>query len=84
MKEEYDFSQGQRGPVATSKGKTRITIYLDTDVVEAFKAQAEQAGTGYQTAINQALRDHLADAARAPLTLDDIRRVVHEELAAAV
>ena len=34
MKKEYDFSKGRRGPVIKPKRKTRITIYLDDDVIE--------------------------------------------------
>ena len=34
MKKEYDFSRGKRGPVLPiAKGKTRITIRLDEDLV---------------------------------------------------
>nr|NCS21133.1 CopG family transcriptional regulator [Microcystis aeruginosa G11-06] len=29
MRKEYDFSKGKRGALISSKGKTRITIYLD-------------------------------------------------------
>ena len=57
MRKEYDFSKGKRGPVIPPTGKTRITIMLDNDVVEAFRKHAEARGTGYQTAINEALRD---------------------------
>lgn len=46
MKEEYDFSKAKRGPVASSKGKTRITIMLDDDVIEAARECAENAGAG--------------------------------------
>lgn len=56
MKEEYDFSNAKRGAVASSKGKTRITIMLDDVVIEAARALAESAGYGYQTAINNTLR----------------------------
>ena len=66
MKEEYDFSQGRRGAVIEQPGKTRITIYLDNDVLETFRQEAEAAGSGYQTMINQALREYLAKA-RVPL-----------------
>lgn len=59
MKEEYDFSSAKRGPVASSKGKTRITIMLDDDVIEAARVCAESAGTGYQTVINNLLRQAL-------------------------
>jgi hypothetical protein len=59
MREEYDFSTAKRGPVASSKGKTRITIMLDDDVIEAARECAESAGTGYQTVINNLLRQAL-------------------------
>lgn len=56
MKDEYDFSSAKRGAVASSKGKTRITIMLDDVVIEAARALAESEGYGYQTAINNTLR----------------------------
>jgi hypothetical protein len=56
MKDEYDFSNAKRGPVATGKGKTRITIMLDDVVIEAARALAESEGYGYQTVINNTLR----------------------------
>lgn len=62
MRDEYDFSRGKRGAAIASPGKTRITITLDDDVIETFRARAESAGTGYQALINSALRDALAVA----------------------
>lgn len=56
MKDEYDFSHAKRGAVASSKGKTRITIMLDDVVIDAARALAESEGYGYQTAINNTLR----------------------------
>ena len=82
MRQEYDLSDAKRGPVLKQSGKTRITILLDRDVVNAFRARAEDTGRGYQTAINQALREYLAsgnDGLEATL-----RRVVREELRNAV
>jgi uncharacterized protein (DUF4415 family) len=78
MKSEYDFSQGKRGAIdPLPAGKTRITIRLDDDVIDWFRQRAEQAGgSNYQTAINQALRDHIDRQ-----SLEDLlRRVVREEL----
>jgi len=78
MKEEYDFTQAKRGAIEPLPGgKTRITIRLDDDIIEWFRQQAEQTGGGnYQTAINQALRDHIDRQ-----SLEDLlRRVVREEL----
>lgn len=59
MKDEYDFSSAKRGAIASNKGKTRITIMLDDAVIEAARTLAEQAGTGYQTVINNLLRQAL-------------------------
>jgi uncharacterized protein (DUF4415 family) len=42
------------------KRKTRITIYLDDEVLDEFRLRAERTGTGYQTLINAALRLRLA------------------------
>jgi uncharacterized protein (DUF4415 family) len=42
------------------KRKTRITIYLDDEVLEEFRLLSERCGTGYQTLINAALRNRLA------------------------
>ncbi len=61
MKDEYDFSQGKRGAVASNKGKTRITIMLDDAVIEAARGVAESEGYGYQTVINNTLRHALLD-----------------------
>ncbi|MDP2449918.1 MAG: BrnA antitoxin family protein [Polaromonas sp.] len=85
MRDEYDFSKGKRGAVIASPGKTRITIMLDDDVIEAFRAKAEDAGAGYQTLINAALREALATAndKEKPLTVAALRRVLREELHAA-
>lgn len=68
MKKEYDFGQAERGPVVpVPKGKTRIAIRLDEDVVEWFKRQVHAAGGGnYQTLINTALREYIGSA-REPL-----------------
>jgi uncharacterized protein (DUF4415 family) len=80
MKKEYDFSRGRRGAIdPTPAGKTRITIRLDNDVLEWFRARVNAAGGGnYQTLINSALREHMNRTAE-PLE-ETLRRVVREEL----
>jgi len=80
MKREYDFSRGKRGPVVpVALGKTRITIRLDSDVLEWFKDQVREAGGGkYQSLINAALREFIA-ATGEPLE-ETLRRVIREEL----
>jgi len=81
MKREYEFRRGKRGAIEpTPTGKTRITIRIDDDVLNWFRAQAHAAGGGnYQTLINRALRVHVE---RGQERLEDVvRRAVREELA---
>ena len=83
MKEaEYDFSMAKRGAVLPQTGKTRITIYIDDDVLETFRERGDNAGKGYQTMMNQALRDYLGNV-KQPLDEEILRRVIQEELRAA-
>ncbi|GAB4467968.1 MAG: hypothetical protein OHK0044_09090 [Burkholderiaceae bacterium] len=79
MRKEYDFSKARRGAVVASPGKTRITIMLDDDVIEAFRKRAEAQGTGYQTLINAALRAALQPG-QAPVTEARLRKILREEL----
>jgi uncharacterized protein (DUF4415 family) len=83
MKTEYDFSDAKRGAIRPAKGKTRITLYLDDAVLEAFRLQAQDQGLGYQTLINEALRDKVLTKQPKPVTVADLRRVLREELHAA-
>ena len=80
MRRQYDFSKAKRGPVVpVPKGKTRVTIRLDNDVLEWFREQVHQAGGGnYQTLINQALRRYI-EQSKEPLEAT-LRRVLREEL----
>lgn len=79
MKKEYDFSKAKRGPVVPQSGKTRITIYIDTPILEEFRQRADEAGHGYQTMINEVLKQYL-DANQKPLDADAVRQVIREEL----
>jgi len=83
MKKEYDFSKGKRGAVINApKGKTRITIRIDDDILDWFRGEVEATGGGnYQTLINQALREYL-NQQQQPLE-ELLRRVVREELQSA-
>ena len=80
MRAEYDFSKGKRRALIPTKGKTRITIYIDDVVIEEFRARAEKAGTGYQTMMNDALKAYLAGSTEEPITESILRRVIREEL----
>ncbi|MDA0745129.1 MAG: BrnA antitoxin family protein [bacterium] len=79
-KREYDFEEAEQGALVKSQqNKTRITIRVDTDVLNWFREKVHEAGGGnYQTLINEALREYVS-------TLDStlertLRRVIREEL----
>jgi len=82
MKTNYDMSNAKRGAVIAPQGKTRITIYLDDKVVAGFKQRGEATGKGYQTLINEALINALAES-DAPVTISSLRKILREELHAA-
>ena len=80
MRRSYDFSKGKRGAVLRSeRGKTRITIRLDTDILDWFREQVNRAGGGnYQTLLNNALREYVTEK---DVSLEKtLRRVIREEL----
>lgn len=80
MRKEYDFSKAKRGAViAAPRGKARITIRLDEEILDWFKSQVDLAGGGnYQSLINAALAGHIKRVEE-PLE-KTLRRVLREEL----
>lgn len=59
----HDFDRARRGAVLASPGKTRVTMFLDNDVLACFRAVAMRNGRGYQTEINAFLRRALTGQA---------------------
>ena len=81
MKDHYDFSKGKRGAVIPTPGKERITIRIDSDIVDYFRAEVDRAGGGnYQTAMNAVLREFVEGKKTVPQIEDIVRRVIREEL----
>lgn len=56
MKTEYNFSNAVRNPYI-KKEKKAVTIRLENDVVDYFKAMSIETGISYQNLINLYLRD---------------------------
>jgi uncharacterized protein (DUF4415 family) len=77
---EYDFEQAEQGAVVKPvPGKTRITIRIDTDVLNWFRQRVHEAGGGsYQTLINEALREYMQY--RDEMLEGILRKVIREEL----
>jgi BrnA antitoxin of type II toxin-antitoxin system len=80
MKGTFDFSHAKRGPILpVRRGKSRITIRLDDEVLDWFRARVHAAGGGsYQTLINDALRTFVAGDQESLEAV--VRRVVRAEL----
>ena len=78
MLDNYDFSKAKRGSVRPQKGKTRITIWIDDDILNWFRETAESEGAGYQTMLNTALRQYTGKGSGALRRL--VRDIVLEEL----
>lgn len=79
MRTEYDFSKGKRGAAIPQKGKTRISIFIDNSVLDEFRVRAQKAGTGYQTMMNDALRQYLSETDQ-PITERTLRQVLRQEM----
>ena len=79
MTRSVDFTGAKRGAVVrVPRGKTRITIRLDSDIVEWFRRKVNDAGGGnYQTLMNAALREHIRRIDEPLETI--LRRVIREE-----
>lgn len=85
MRREYDFSEAKRAKDVShlaklqseEKGKTRITIMLDNEILKNFRLRAENEGFGYQTLINQVLKNYITSSL---LTEETLRKIIREEL----
>ena len=56
MRKQYDFSKSTKNPYAKHL-KKQVTLRLGVDVIEYFKAMAEETGIPYQNLINLYLKE---------------------------
>jgi len=61
VKDEYDFSKSEKNP-HTKKLKRQVTMNIDSETVDYFRAQAQISGIPYQTLMNLYLSDCAAQA----------------------
>jgi uncharacterized protein (DUF4415 family) len=73
MRDEYDFDkmESRKNPYAR-RLKKQVTIRLSGDVVDYFKALAEETGISYQNLIDLYLRDCVAHGRK--LSMDWVER----------
>lgn len=65
------------GELKKRENKKPITIMLDPDIIEHFKTQAESSRTGYQTLINQTLRESIQGSEK----LDSLEELLNDKRA---
>ena len=52
MREEYDFSKGERGKFYNPNATINLPVYLDTEVLDYFSARAKAKGVELNTMVN--------------------------------
>ena len=81
MKKEYDFDNGVVGKFFRPN-KVQKTIRLDQDILDFFQEKAMKKNIGYQTLINQTLRDSMENPhglVDIQVLRDELKSIVHEE-----
>jgi hypothetical protein len=62
MKEEYDFSKGERGKFFRPNARVHIPVYLEESVLGPLSAIARRKGVEVDALVNDLLRKELAIA----------------------
>lgn len=60
MKEEYDFSKGERGKFYKPDLELRIPVYLQKDIIDFLQKLASEKGTDVETIVNDWLRRNIS------------------------
>jgi len=55
MKNEYDFSKGERGKFYDPDAKLNIPIYLEPDVADFYRKYAEKKNVATESLVNELL-----------------------------
>ena len=59
MKEQYDFSKGERGKFYRKNAKLNLPIYLDDDVLQFVEGVAKKKKMDIQTVVNRLLKNDI-------------------------
>ncbi|MDM3871167.1 hypothetical protein QSV34_07325 [Porticoccus sp. W117] len=60
MSREYDFSNGERGKFYNPEAVMNLPVYLDSDVLNYFKAKAKAKGVDLSVMVNDLLKKDIA------------------------
>jgi len=60
MREEYDFSKGERGKFYNASAQKNLPVYLDADVLDYFSVKAKAKGVELNKMVNELLKKDIA------------------------
>jgi len=60
MREEYDFSKGERGKFYNPNATMNLPVYLDAEVLDYFSAKAKLKGIELNRMVNDLLKKDIA------------------------
>ncbi len=60
MREEYEFSKGERGKFYNPNATMNMPVYLDADVLDYFAAKAKAKGVELNRMVNDLLKKNIA------------------------
>ena len=60
MKDEYDFSKGERGKFYNPNARHNLPIYLEAEVLDYFSKKAQAKGIEVNTMVNELLKKDIA------------------------
>lgn len=60
MRDEYDFSKGERGKFFKADAKVNLPVYLEDDVLDYFSAKAKAKGVELNVMVNELLKKDIA------------------------
>ncbi len=60
MRDEYDFSKGERGKFYNPNAKMNVPIYLESDVLDYLTVKAQAKGVELNTMVNELLKHDIA------------------------
>jgi molybdopterin-guanine dinucleotide biosynthesis protein len=60
MREEYDFSKGERGKFYQPNATKNLPIYLEAEVFDYFSAKAKSRGVELSEMLNDLLKKDIA------------------------
>ncbi|PIE44633.1 MAG: hypothetical protein CSA45_06040 [Gammaproteobacteria bacterium] len=60
MRDEYDFSKGERGKFFNPNAKKNLPVYLDAEVLDYFAEKAKAKGVELNALVNDLLKKDIA------------------------